>query len=91
MVNVVVWIVVGGIIGLLGSLVLRTEAQSQAMTNVLVAVGGALTAELALAPLFRASSQRGDFGLPALVGAIALLTVFSGVRGLAQRYSQYLD
>ena len=86
MVNVIVWIIVGGVIGLLGSLVLRTEAQRDAMINVLVAVAGALTAELALAPLFRASSQRGDFGLSALVGAIILLAVFSGFRGLAQRY-----
>jgi hypothetical protein len=36
--------------------------------------------------LFKAGSPRGDFGLPALVGAVTLLTVFSGVRGLAQRY-----
>jgi uncharacterized membrane protein YeaQ/YmgE (transglycosylase-associated protein family) len=86
MTNVVVWIIVGSVIGLLGSLALRTEAERGAMINVLVAVAGALTAELALAPLFRASSQRSDFGLPALVGATALLAIFSGFRGLAQRY-----
>ena len=86
MVNVVVWIIVGGVIGLLGSLALRTEAQRGAMINMLVAVAGALTAELVLIPLFKASSQRSDFGLPALVGAVTLLAVFSGFRVLAQRY-----
>ena len=86
MVNVVVWVIVGGVIGLLGSLVLRTEAQRGAMINVLVAVIGALAAELALAPLLRSSRLGGDFGLPALVGAIGLLAVFSVFRELAQRY-----
>jgi uncharacterized membrane protein YeaQ/YmgE (transglycosylase-associated protein family) len=86
MVNVVVWIFVGGVIGLLGSLALRTQAQRAAMFNVLVAIAGALTAELVLAPVFRASSLGSDFGLPALFGAISLLALFSGVRGLAQRY-----
>jgi len=86
MVNVVVWVIVGSIIGLLGSLALRTEAQRGAMINVLVAVAGALLAELAVAPLLTATGQRSDFSLPALVGAISLLALFSGVRGLAQRY-----
>ena len=86
MVNVVVWIIVGGVIGLLGSLALRTQAQTGALINVLVAVAGALMAELAVAPQLGATGQRSDFGLPALAGAISLLALFSGVRGLAQRY-----
>ena len=86
MVNVVVWIVIGGITGLLVSLALRTEAERGAMINMLVGVAGALTAELVLTPLLRVSSERSDFGLPALVGAIGLLAVFSGFRRLAQRY-----
>lgn len=86
MVNMVVWVILGGVIGLLGSLVLRTEAQRGALINVLVAVAGALTAELVLAPLLRTASYPSDFGLPALLGASALLAIFSGFRGLAQRY-----
>jgi len=86
MVNVVVWIVIGGITGWLGSLALRTEAERGAMINILVAVAGALMAELTLAPLFRAAGQSSDLGLPALLGAIAFLAVFSGFRVLAQRY-----
>ena len=86
MLNVVVWVILGGVVGLLGSLMLHTESQQGVMTNVLVAVGGALAAELVLASVLPASRLPSDFGLPALAGACALLAMVSGVRGLAQRY-----
>ena len=86
MVNVVVWIVIGGVTGWLGSLVLRSAAERGTMFNMLVSVAGALSAEMVLTPLLGISRQRSDFGLPALVGAIAFLAVFSGFRRLAQEY-----
>jgi uncharacterized membrane protein YeaQ/YmgE (transglycosylase-associated protein family) len=70
----------------LGSLALRTEAEREVMFNMLVAIAGAMTAELILAPVLGVGSLRSDFGLPALGGAIALLAIYSIVRGLAQRY-----
>ena len=87
MVNMVVWMAVGAIIGLLGSIALHTEAERGTLINIVMGVAGALAAELILAPLFRITSLGGsDFGLPALVGAIGLLATFSVFRYMAQRY-----
>ena len=87
MVNIMGWVAVGAIIGLLGSIALRTEAERGTLINMVMGVAGALAAELVLAPLLRLTSLgRSDFGLPALAGAVGLLSAFSVLRHVAQRY-----
>jgi len=87
MLNFIGWVAVGAIIGLLGSIALHTEAERGTMINMLMAVAGALAAELILAPLLRQTSLgRSDFGLPALAGAVGVLGAFSLLRYVAQRY-----
>jgi uncharacterized membrane protein YeaQ/YmgE (transglycosylase-associated protein family) len=87
LVNVIVWIGIGVVIGLLGSIALRTEAERGTMINIVVGVSGALAAELVLTRWFGVQGlNRTDYGLPALAGAIGLLTVFTAFRSLAQRY-----
>jgi uncharacterized membrane protein YeaQ/YmgE (transglycosylase-associated protein family) len=82
MVNFIVWIIVGGIIGWLASLVMRTNAQQGTLLNIVVGVVGAFIAGIVLTPLFGISTiNQNNFSLPALfvslLGAVILLAVVS--------------
>ena len=80
MLNFIVWLIVGGIIGWLASLVMRTDAQQGTLLNIIVGIVGAFVAGLVLTPLFGIGSiNSGNFSLPALLisllGAVILLAV----------------
>ena len=80
MINFIVWIIVGGLIGWIASIVMRTDAQQGLLLNIIVGIVGAFLAGLVLTPLFGVGSiNSGDFSLPALLisllGAIILLAI----------------
>lgn len=86
LINFIVWIIIGGIIGWLASLIMRTDAQMGTLLNVVVGVVGAFVAGLVLSPLFGVPTiNEGSFSFPAmalsLLGAVLLL----GVVNLFQR------
>lgn len=73
-------IIVGGILGWLASLMMRTDAQQGIVLNVVVGIVGALLAGLIISPLVGAPPiTSGSFSLEALlvslVGAIILLAI----------------
>jgi uncharacterized membrane protein YeaQ/YmgE (transglycosylase-associated protein family) len=78
--NFIIWIIVGGIIGWLASVIMRTDAQQGALLNIVVGIVGAFLAGLLLTPLFGISTiNSGNFSLPALflslLGALILLAL----------------
>jgi uncharacterized membrane protein YeaQ/YmgE (transglycosylase-associated protein family) len=78
--NIIIMLIVGGLIGWIASMVMRTNAQQGVILNVVVGIVGALLAGLLLAPLFGTGSiTQGDFSLSglliSLVGAIVLLAI----------------
>jgi uncharacterized membrane protein YeaQ/YmgE (transglycosylase-associated protein family) len=80
MVNFIIWIIVGGIIGWLASLVMRTDAQQGTLLNIVVGIVGAFLAGLLLTPLFGTGTiNSGNFSMPALLlsllGALILLAI----------------
>ena len=80
MLNFIIWIIVGGVLGWLASLVMRTDAQQGTLLNIIVGIVGALVAAWLLSPLFGIGTiNQGNFSLPALLisllGAIILLAV----------------
>lgn len=88
--NFIIWIVVGGIIGWLASLVMKTDAQQGIFLNVIVGIVGALLGGWLLAPLFGTGTINQDnFSLPSLLvsflGAIILLLIVNLVRRGAAR------
>lgn len=88
--NLIIWLVVGGIIGWLASLVMKTDAQQGVVLNVVVGVIGALIGGWLLSPLLGAGTvNQGDFSLPGLLvsfgGAIILLVVVNLLRRGAAR------
>ena len=78
-------IIVGGIIGWLASMVMKTDAQQGILLNIVVGIVGALLGGFLLAPLLGGGSiTSGSFSLPnlliSLLGAIILLAVVNLVR-----------
>jgi uncharacterized membrane protein YeaQ/YmgE (transglycosylase-associated protein family) len=88
--NFIIWIVVGGIIGWLASLVMKTDAQQGLFLNVVVGVIGALLGGWLIAPLLGTGTiNQNDFSVASLgvsfVGAIILLAIVNLLRGRGVR------
>jgi uncharacterized membrane protein YeaQ/YmgE (transglycosylase-associated protein family) len=80
MVNFIVWLALGGIIGWLASLVMRTDAQQGVFLNIVVGVIGALVGGFLVSPLLGAGTiNQNDFSIAALavsfIGAVILLGI----------------
>jgi uncharacterized membrane protein YeaQ/YmgE (transglycosylase-associated protein family) len=83
--NLIIWLVIGGIVGWLASLIMKTDAQHGIILNVIVGIVGAFLGGYLLAPMFgHGTINSGDFSvmglLLSLVGAIILLAVVNLIR-----------
>ncbi len=83
--NFIIWIVVGGILGWLASLVMRTDASQGMFLNVIVGIVGALLGGWLLAPLFGTGTiNQNDFSISSLLvsflGAVILLAIVNLLR-----------
>lgn len=83
--NIIVWLVVGGVIGWLASILMKTNNQQGIILNVVVGIVGALIAGWFISPLVGvATINQNNFSLPALlvsfVGAAILLAIVNVVR-----------
>jgi uncharacterized membrane protein YeaQ/YmgE (transglycosylase-associated protein family) len=88
--NLIIWLVVGGVIGWLASLIMKTDAQQGILLNVIVGIVGALLGGWLLSPLLGAGTlNQGDFSVMGLLvslgGAIILLFVVNLIRRGAPR------
>ncbi len=90
MTPLLVYIIVGGLIGWVASIVMHTNGQQGILLNIVVGIIGAFLAGLVLTPLFGISTiGQGNYSLPAILvtlfGAIILLAVVNMVRRGAVR------
>ena len=83
--NFILWIIIGGILGWLASLVMKTDAQQGLVLNVVVGIVGALLGGWLLAPVFGTGTiNSDDFSLASLgvsfLGAVILLGIVNVFR-----------
>jgi uncharacterized membrane protein YeaQ/YmgE (transglycosylase-associated protein family) len=83
--NIIIWLVVGGLIGWLASKVMRTDGQQGIVLNVVVGIVGAVLGGWFLSPLVGVSTiNQNNFSLPSLLvslgGAVALLAIVNVIR-----------
>ena len=88
--NIIIWLIVGGLIGWVASMIMRTDAQQGILLNVVVGIVGAFLGGWFLSPLFGVSTiNQSNFSITSLVvslvGAIALLGIVNLVRRGAVR------
>ncbi len=78
--NFIIWLVVGGLIGWVASMIMRTDAQQGIILNVVVGIVGAFLGGFLLAPLLGTGTiNSSDFSIAglgvSLLGAIILLAI----------------
>jgi uncharacterized membrane protein YeaQ/YmgE (transglycosylase-associated protein family) len=76
--NLIIWLVVGGLIGWVASLLMDTDARQGLVLNVVVGIVGAFIGGYFLGPLVGGGTiNQSDFSLPSLgvsfLGAVILL------------------
>jgi uncharacterized membrane protein YeaQ/YmgE (transglycosylase-associated protein family) len=87
--GIIVWLIVGGVVGWLASIVMRTDGQQGILLNVVVGIVGALLAGFVISPLLGIATINqglsvGTF-LVSLLGAIVLLAIVNLFRRGAVR------
>ena len=77
--GILIWLIVGGVVGWLASIIMRTDAQQGILLNVIVGIVGALLAGFIISPMLGIGTINegvsvGTF-LVSLIGAIILLAI----------------
>ena len=88
--NFSIWLVVGGVIGWLASIVMKTNGQQGIFLNIVVGIIGAMLGGWIISPLVGVATINQDsFSLPALlvsfVGAVILLAIVRFIRRPSSR------
>lgn len=85
MINLIVWLVIGGLIGWVASMLMRTDGQQGMFLNVVVGIVGAALGGWFISPIVGVPSiNQGAFSVGALIvsllGAVILLAIVNLVR-----------
>ena len=82
MINFIIWLIIGGVIGWLASIVMRTDAQQGAFLNIVVGIVGSFIGGFILRSMGKINNN--DFSLSAIfaafVGAVILLAIVNLIR-----------
>jgi len=77
--NFILWLIIGGVVGWLASLIMRTDAQQGIVLNVVVGIVGAFLAGWLISPLVGVGTINQGLSvgslLVSLVGAVILLAI----------------
>lgn len=85
MINLIVWLIIGGLVGWVASMLMRTDGQQGLFLNVVVGIVGAALGGWLISPLVGVPTiNQGAFSIGALVvsllGGMLLLAVVNLVR-----------
>ena len=88
MINFIIWIVVGALIGWAASIIMHTNNRQGLIADIIVGILGAFVGGYFLSPLFHVGTiNQGDFSIPALLvslgGSIILLAFSKLFRNVA--------
>lgn len=86
--NFIIWLIVGGVIGWLASLVMKTDGQQGIILNVVVGIVGAMLGGWLISPMLGAGTINQDnFSMPALFVSLLGAVILLGIVNLARRGS----
>ncbi len=80
MINFIIWIIAGGLIGWLASIIMKTNNRQGMIADIIVGIVGAFVGGYFLSPLFNISTiNESNYSIPALLvslgGAVILLAI----------------
>ena len=78
--GIIIWLIVGGIVGWLASLIMKRDAQQGIILNIVVGIVGSFLGGFLIAPMLGSgTANSGDFSimglLASLIGAVILLAI----------------
>jgi len=77
--NIIIWLIIGGIVGWLASIIMRRDAQQGILLNIVVGIVGALIGGWLIGPLLGSGSINDGISVMSfvvsLLGAIILLAI----------------
>ncbi|CAN5250731.1 GlsB/YeaQ/YmgE family stress response membrane protein [soil metagenome] len=77
--NLIIWLIVGGVVGWLASIIMKRDAQQGILMNIVVGIVGALLAGWLISPLLGVGTINGGLSvgsfLVSLLGAVVLLAI----------------
>lgn len=80
----VLWLIVGGVVGWLASLIMKTDAQQDILLNVVVGIVGAFIGGWLISPMVGMGTINEGFSIGSLVvsliGAVILLAIVNLIR-----------
>ena len=86
MINLIVWLIVGGIIGWVASMIMRTNAQQGILMNVVVGIVGAFLAGFLLSPFLGIGTiNDSNFSIAAMLVSLGGAVILLGIVNLFRR------
>ena len=87
--GIIIWLVVGGVVGWLASLIMKTDGSQGIILNVVVGIVGALIAGYFISPLVGVSTINQNalnIGsiLVSLLGAVILIALVKAMRSMSR-------
>ncbi|MFT3807208.1 GlsB/YeaQ/YmgE family stress response membrane protein [Arenimonas sp.] len=87
--GIIIWLIIGGVVGWLASIIMRRDAQQGILLNIVVGIVGAILAGWLISPLvgigtINTGLSLGSF-LVSLLGAVILLAIVNLFRRGAPR------
>lgn len=88
--NFIIWLIVGGLVGWVASMIMKRDGQQGVILNVVVGVVGAFLGGLLISPLLGVSTiNQGNLSVPSILvslgGAVILLAIVNAFqRGRAR-------
>lgn len=83
--NLILWIIVGGIVGWLASIIMRRDAQQGVMLNIIVGIVGAFVGGWLISPLVGVGTINQNFSIGALLVSIVGASILLAIVNLAMR------
>ena len=79
--NIIIWLIMGGVVGWIASMIMGTDGQQGIILNVVVGIVGALIGGWLIGPLLGAGSINEGLSVMSfvvsLIGAVILLAILS--------------
>ena len=84
--NFIIWLIVGGVIGGLASILMKTDGQQGMFLNVVVGIVGAMLGGWFLSPLVGVGTiNQANFSLPALLVSFVVAAILLAIVNLFRR------
>ena len=85
--GIIIWLIVGGLVGWIASMIMKTDGQQGMLMNVVVGIVGALLGGFLISPMVGVGTINSGFSIGSFLVSLAGAVVLLGVVNLIRRGS----